>query len=536
MAVEPYKDSAYFYTCSLELAKQHLRGIPGWRWEKGQVIVPCNMLDFLPQQEETWDEKCARIRRASKIIDDDVAAFDARTLGWKLRAYQHGGRILIATRRGTLLADAPRLGKTAQIVSAAASAPLEQLFVVGPLMTRAVWLTWFNKMFPSGKRVIALKGRKQDISKIKNADIVFANYDIISNWQNTVSPPGMVVFDEAHLLSNHRTKRYAAAQLLATQAKKVVCATGTPLWNKPAQLYNILNLVEPGGWGTRYQFSKRYANGHRGEFGFEASGTSNEDELKIRLNAVMLRRTWEDVRSELPKITRNIELIELDPADRVKLDIQLELGRKDTKTIIGDMARMRRAFALEHKVEHSVDLAAQYLDNFESVVIWTWHVDVAHDIKTRLIGRGHHAELIIGETSDKDGVLENWRSRHCSALVMSLAVGQTGIDLSHAAHAIFAEIDWTPAVMSQAEMRTYSPDRPGSITYVMTDHPLEVGIVKGILAKCRAAEKIGAPAADVGMDFLYQIVSEDEFLFDEESTDSLLTDLFEETIDDGEVW
>ena len=141
--------------------------------------------------------------------NSDRAKFDAETEanGWKLRDYQHVGREFIRARRGTLLADQMRLGKTAQLV---ASHELSDgpLIVVAPLATREVWLGWFRRRWPNvrptvlqGKHVDyanpkksrrrkrdrgfdLLEGTHFDLDMLMNAQLVFMNFDILAGWKN----------------------------------------------------------------------------------------------------------------------------------------------------------------------------------------------------------------------------------------------------------------------------------------------------------------------------------------------------------------
>lgn len=106
--------------------------------------------------------------------------------------------------------------------------------------------------------------------------------------------------------------------------------------------------------------------------------------------------------------------------------------------------------------------------------------------------------LVTGNASAtlRNRVLHDWRHSPRGVLVITIAVGQVGIDLSHARHAIFAEEDWTPATMAQAEMRTFSAERPMSVSYLVADHWLDRKIVRALIEKCRNAGKLGLPAAD----------------------------------------
>ncbi len=513
--IKHWKD--HWYKGNFEDAFNYVRGIPGWHCRGSDIVVPSNLLGLVPD-----------LAKEQLIGYPNPFSFDKVTepLGWKLRPYQHQGRIFIEQNRGTLLADVMRLGKTPQIVSAH-NANDGRLLVVGPLMTWPVWLTWFKRRWPNGK-FAALKGRRADMKELSKYDALFINYEILASWANTYNLVHTMVFDEAHLLSNPKTKRVQAAIMFATQAKKVVLATGTPLWNKPANVHSLLDLIEPGGWGKYWDFARRYASGRMGTWGFETGEPSHEEEFQKRLNMVMLRRTWEDVAGELPATTRSVEFVELTVEQKYEIERDLEIKGSDTRTLIGDQSRLREGLSRVVKGPTCVNLATQILDSNERVVLWTWHTKLAEELNVRLSGQGYTSFVVTGETTEKkrNSTLDLWRQTPASALIITLGVGQAGIDLSASSHAIFAEVDYTPAVMSQAEMRTFSSERPMNVTYVISDHPIEMAIVKTLMRKCRMAAQTGLPTAETAVDLLGQALGDDMVL--DGAIDDLVLSLFEE--------
>src|SRR4029077_2407382 len=108
-------------------------------------------------------------------------------------------------------------------------------------------------------------------------------------WQSG-NPIGTLVLDEAHMLTNRNSRRSRAAVFLASRAERVICATGTPIWNMPPDLWHVLGLVAPGAFGDYYSFGNRYGKPEVTEYGTRFTGISNEDELSLRLSEVMLRR------------------------------------------------------------------------------------------------------------------------------------------------------------------------------------------------------------------------------------------------------
>ena len=107
-------------------------------------------------------------------------------------------------------------------------------------------------------------------------------------------------------------------------------------------------------------------------------------------------------------------------------------------------------------------------------------------------------------------------------LVAGMPVAQAGIDLSHARIAIFAEIDFTPAVLGQAEMRTFSPLRGMDIIFVIANHIVDQRIVRALINKLSAANPLGVGAAVEAIDALRDAVMGPQ---DEGDLDRLFDDL-----------
>jgi SNF2 family DNA or RNA helicase len=353
---------------------------------------------------------------------------------------------------------------------------------------------------------IALRGRTYNPDQLRDAPCIFAHYDILPSWQNfALRKPGTLVFDEAHLLSNRRAKRTQAALMLASRAESVIAATGTPLWNQPGGLWSILSALNPGAWGTWYEFAQRYCNPIPTPYGTKYEGASCEDEFRARMAEVMIRRTWQDVRSDLPPIERAVEVADITEKQLFRVEVLAEKCRDLTKKSVhaGNLARFRRLLG-QLKATLAVDVALRVLDGDEPVVVWTWHRDVAKKIAAAIEKKGYPSFCATGaDTVDaRENTIAAWKERPIAALVCTISVGQVAIDLSHARQAVFAEVDFTPTTVAQAEMRTFSPAQPMAVTYLIIDHEIDRALVGALQTKCATAETLGVPAADTAIDVI----------------------------------
>ncbi len=429
----------------------------------------------------------------------DWAARDGATVdrGFKLRPVQHAAVDFIAQRRGTLLGDDPRVGKSLAAIMSHDPA-LGPFVVICPSMVRPVWLGWLARVYPD-EPIGVFVGRQFD-AKVVQRKLIVGHYDILAWWQSA-RPIGTLVFDEAHMLTNRNARRSVAAIYLASRAQRVICATGTPIWNMPTDLWNVLGLIAPGAFGGYHEFAQRYGAPLPTAYGTKYTGISNEEELHTRLSEVMIRRRWVDVQADLPAISRNVVLVDLDDAARRRLDIMAAKIVEDKASTIGHLARYREL--LSHvKAPAVIAEATKMLDRGEPVVIWTWHVELAKKIAQEL---GARAFLLTGDTSPalRDQAIASWNAHSAAALVCTMAVAQVGLDFSHSHLSIFAEIDYTPAIIGQAEMRTYAPTRPMNVTYVVGNHLIDQRIVLALTKKLDAANPLGVGAANDAISALH---------------------------------
>lgn len=485
----------------------------------------------LPLFQEGRDYLAAELTAANTTFEQDCLDRNRETepLGFQLRPHQHVGVAFAARRRGVLVADTPRTGKTLQSLMFHDPA-CGRLVVITPLPVREVWRGWIARRFPDTE-VSVITGQTFDRAKLE-APIVVGHYDILAAWQDASLQIGTLILDEAHVLSNRKSKRTLAAAFLASRAEKIAALTGTPLWNKPQGLWPLLGLVAPGAFGSFFEFASQYTNAVETAWGAKFDGTRNEAELKQRLTEMMLYRRWEDIAPTLPPVTRDILLVDLTAEQRLELDLVVAAGRasSDSSTTIGAIAQYRSTLSLA-KAPVAIEAAKADLDNDERVVIWTWHKSTAKHIYQSL-RKKYPSFLVTGDVSTmkREEALADWRKTPGAALVITIAVGQVGIDLSDARLAIFAEVDFTPALIAQAEMRTFSPLRPMNVRYLVADHPVERGIIDALRLKLDTGDKLGVPAAEAAIDVLKNAFALPE---GEGDLDRLLRDLLASANDAG---
>jgi hypothetical protein len=277
------------------------------------------------------------------------------------------------------------------------------------------------------------------------------------------------------------------------------------MWNMPSGLWPIVDTICPAAFGDFWDFATRYCDAKPGPYGWSASGSSHGDELESRLSTIMLRRTWREIQPDLPGLERTIEYVELTSAQHDAItsaaaDLRRDVAQGQAQTVVGNLARLRRLYAAA-KIQRAVELVHQTLADGHSVIVWTWHRDVADKLSKQL--KVPFYGPLHGQTSadERERVIETARADRTAPTVLIATMGAfgTAVSLSWASHQVFVELDWTPAVIQQAEMRPFDGTRAISTVFLVADCDTDRRQADALITKLTAATTLGlkASAGDV---------------------------------------
>ncbi len=271
-----------------------------------------------------------------------------------------------------------------------------------------------------------------------------------------------ILVSNCQYISSRKAKRSVSVKELCQYAPSVLCLSGTPLANRPMELWQILNLLRPDLYPNFFKFGLRYCNGHRNKWGWDFTGTSNLEELHEQLlKNVMIRYRKCDVIDQLPDKQRCVVPFAL--PSRKEYNAELKAFIKDLKK--GKMSKMDKQgglFRLKHlaglaKLPCIIEWVNSYLENSEGkLLLFAMHHDVMEPLHQEF---KKHAVLIHGGITGKhrqkavDDFQTNPKKRICIGQMQAAGVG---LNLTAAHDVAFAELAWRPADMIQAEDRAYA--------------------------------------------------------------------------------
>lgn len=196
--------------------------------------------------------------------------------------------------------------------------------VVCPASVKSGWLREWKETNPNRRvSIISTSSPPEDFE----ADVIVINYDILGkrvtkeNGKTSleIRLDGMkkksfslVIADEIHFLKNRKSIRSKSFKKLAYKVPSVIGLTGTLIMNRPAELLNILMLIErikeiaPEDQYHHY-FFERYCNMKETNFGMDMSGASNIKELnRLLKECCYFQVSKRDALKELPPISENV--------------------------------------------------------------------------------------------------------------------------------------------------------------------------------------------------------------------------------------
>ena len=449
---------------------------------------------------------------------------------------------------GVLIGDSMGLGKTIEALGIANATDAKSLLIICPASLRLNWQREGEKWLCRSHVWHVVQGG-EDIPP-EDATAIIVNYDVCS--KKAIKDALMarcfdlMIVDEAHYLKSGDKVQRGVAVLgkvdrknkmrtpgLVDRATRLVFLTGTPILNKPLEVWPLANALAPSTFNNFFMFAKRYCNAHQISAGrqgpvWDFTGASHLDELQTKLRATcMVRRLKKDVLPELPPKRRQI--IEL-PQNGARHAVQAEVAAWDARE--AQLERLRAEVALTHAggdedayvaaverlrssmrvafeaiarlrhetaVHKAPKVAEHVITMLESgvakLVLFAHHHDVIAILRDALTAAGYRLVIVTGDTplTQRQTAVDTFQTEAAVQVFLgNIQAAGLGITLKAASTVVFAELDWTPAAMTQAEDRTH---RIGQTESVLVQHLVYDGSLDARMAKLLLAKQAIADAA-----------------------------------------
>lgn len=454
-------------------------------------------------------------------IDIDFNQFDEKTehLGRKLKSLQKEGVKFLLSNKKCILADGMGAGKSVQSIVASISTNVDKILIICPASVKSTW-----------KRELMYYVDEKDITIVngnswgETTKFTIINYDILDNfytvptenvmeevvtkdeYNNIVTKLvtktkkstkkavieecmknsrlfqekfGCVIVDEVHRMVNNKSIRYQVIDDLFKRTRPPFrfLLTGTPMTNKPMNLYYILKLIDAEVTDDYRFYVKRYCGGKEmklrtGKKILIANDATNLDELKEKIKHIYIRRLLSQMTDMVKK---NIEVKEYDLNEKQTarynelwdeyVKAQEEKGNNDSETyrqlVEGTLVRQ---YLAKEMIPNTIHLAEEIIDNDEKVIISCTYTEEVNELKKYF---GKIAVVYDGKMTSKQkdkSEHEFMNNPKIKVFIGQIDSASVGLTLTAATKLIFNSFSFSSHILKQMEDRIYRLTQTKDVT------------------------------------------------------------------------
>jgi SNF2 family DNA or RNA helicase len=268
------------------------------------------------------------------------------------------------------------------------------------------------------------------------------------------------------------------------KARHKIALSGTPVENRIEEIHSLLDVLNPGIFGSAASFRRKFGGGASAEV---AAGDRRA--LGRLLRPFLLRRTREQVLVDLPERTEETRLLSMTDAERMKYESYrdgakrfLETRGLNAKTRFEAftwLLRLRQACSHPRtldattsersaKEQELLDLLAEVRERGQQALVFSQFLPTLEALHEAAVEAGHRAFLFVGETAreERDSLVARFQAGEADVLFMSLRAGGVGLNLTSADVVVHFDPWWNPALESQATARAHRFGRKDTVHVV----------------------------------------------------------------------
>ena len=454
-------------------------------------------------------------------IDIDFNQFDKKTehLGRKLKALQKEGVKFLLSNKKCILADGMGSGKSIQSIVASICTNVDKILIICPASVKSTWKREL-RYYVDEKDITIVNGNNWG----ETTKFTIINYDILDNFytvptENVIEEVvtkdennnivtklvtktkkstkkavieecmknsrlfqenfGCVIVDEVHRMVNNKSIRYQVIDDLFKRTRPPFrfLLTGTPMTNKPMNLYYILKLIDAEVTNDYQFYVKRYCGGKEmklrtGKKILIANDATNLDELKEKIKHIYIRRLLSQMTDMVKK---NIEVKEYDLNEKQTtrynelwdeyVKAQEEKGNNDSEAyrqlVEGTIIRQ---YLAKEMIPNTIHLAEEIIDNGEKVIISCTYTEEVNELKKYF---NKIAVVYDGKMTSKQkdkSEYEFMNNPKIKVFIGQIDSASVGLTLTAATKLIFNSFSFSSHVLKQMEDRIYRLTQTKDVT------------------------------------------------------------------------
>lgn len=362
--------------------------------------------------------------------------------------------------------------------------------VVCPLAMISTWTrAWFQWTHDLRILPINNKDRSHFVAELAddNYDVFICHWPVLRIIEDDLVNVMFfhIIADEAHALQNRKAKQTLSLKKIPTGYRSAL--TGTPAFDKPDDLWSILNWLYPKYWSSYWEYFNEHIifsnfNGYK-----TILGVNNPEKLQQEMEGFYVRRLKEEVLWDLPeKYYTEIE-VDLHPQQRraydsMKNNMLSWIGSHEQEPVvapivIAQLTRLQQfacAFAsvleikkqdgsIEEKMilaepSSKIDAVVEIIKNSgQQIVVFSQFAQVIKLLAARLERNGITCGKFIGETpaNERSRIISDFQDGKIQVFAGTISAGGVGITLTASSTVIFTDRSWSAALNLQAEDRLH---------------------------------------------------------------------------------
>jgi superfamily II DNA or RNA helicase len=410
-----------------------------------------------------------------------------------------------------ILADEMGLGKTVMALGHLFGRAGEEAESTGPVLIVCPTSLIFNwvdecKKFCPDVDVVGLAGlspTEREELILEEHQLLVTSFALLRRDREVLESREFraVVLDEGQHIKNATSQTAKAA--FAVRARERWILTGTPLENHLGELWSLYHFLMPGFLGGAKEFQKQFADPIRhGDDDARAA-------LRSRVRPFLLRRTKEQVLTELPPCIEQVERVPLSAEQQTLYARQLAEARADIDSDTSEKSRFRVLAALTRlrqiccdprlidkegessapgaKFELLLELLDECVEEEHRVLLFSQFTSMLDLIEARLDEIGMRYCRLDGSTRDRRGEVSRFvNDPKIPVFLISLKAGGHGLNLTAADTVILYDPWWNPAVEDQAAARAH---RMGQTVPVHVHKLVAAGTVEEKILELQAQKR-----------------------------------------------
>lgn len=497
-----------------------------FNWEKKSWIVPISYIN------EVYEigKKC----RASHVqIKDDLPeqvdviselpelAIEIPLKKGEMRHYQKQGVARGLQLKKFINGDMPGLGKTLQSIATVVGAEIsgEVTFPVLVICPSALKINWQREfeMWTDKKAIVLndkIKTSWHVYHEIGEADVFIINPESLRKFFVKKYPKDIktaadiemdpridlfksVIIDEIHKLKNPSSQRSKITLRLTRSKNYIIGLTGTPVVNKPIDLFAQLAIIgRLARFGGPQGFKNRYCEG--------GSGASNLKELNFLLNKnCFFRREKHEVLKDLPDKIRQTITVPISTKEEYVLAennfksflqnndfTDAEIRKKLRSEVIVKITMLLQLSA-KGKIEAAQEYIDEVIESGEKIVIFCRHKIVVDELckiypnAVRVTGSENESQ----KQASVDAFQNNPKT---NIIIGSHKAAGVGLTLTASSEVLFLELPWHFADLEQCEDRCHRIGQKSSVrsTSLLGENTIDKWLYDLIMEKKQIADTV----------------------------------------------